>query len=395
MNQQQVHRNIILYYWLQLLAEPLFWGPILITYIQNVGRMSLGQIYFMEACCVMGVVLLDVPAGALADLIGRRRTIFWSRLLITLECLLFAAANNQLTVWLANLIWVIAYSLMSNADSSLLIDTLKVAGREKEFKNIIGKANSYRLALMAICSPLVGYLANLNLRLPAYLSVIFIAANCLVASRLIDPPVVEHYQKTWSGYYQLFKTSFGFVKNHRELKWIIIFSILISVISKIWFFTYNPYFTLVDLPLKTFGWIFLALNATAALSSYSSEWLYQKLGEFYSAVLMVLVVSLPIIAMGIFVSQAAALLVLLQNVARGYMTPLTNHMLHRYLNANNRATVASFKSSAVSLGEVLSMWLFAYWLKIFSLTACLQLLGITGLTFGLIILFSYQPIFKH
>ncbi|HPN81500.1 MAG TPA: hypothetical protein PK412_03070, partial [bacterium] len=76
MDIKQANRNVVLYYFFQLLREPLFWGPILISYIRHVSQMSLSEIYIMEATCLIGIMLLEIPSGALADLLGRRRTIF-------------------------------------------------------------------------------------------------------------------------------------------------------------------------------------------------------------------------------------------------------------------------------------------------------------------------------
>lgn len=98
MTRQQAERNIKLYYLFQLFKEPLFWGAILITFITRVSDMTLSDIYLMEAVCVIGIVVLDSPLGALADLIGRRTTILIGICIWSVKLFVFASAVNPLMI---------------------------------------------------------------------------------------------------------------------------------------------------------------------------------------------------------------------------------------------------------------------------------------------------------
>ena len=393
MNTKQAERNVRLYYWFRLLDEPLFWGPILITFISRVSGMSLSDIYFMESICIIGLFLLEIPSGALADLIGRKKTIFFGSLFLLADIILFASASAPWMIWTANLIWVVGFSLISGAETSLLFDTLKFLGRENEFKKIEGRAIAYRLFLIALCSIGVGYLAEVNIRLPVYLSAFFKMFFCLVCYLFVEPPFSGQGKYNWRKHLEMMKISVLFVANHQKVKWIIAFTVLVGVISKIWFFTYNPYFELVELPLKYFGWIFCGLNLVAATSSWFSDWLSKKLGDLGSIILIVIVIAIPIILMGSFVSQTMVFLVILQNIARGHLTPFVGHFLHQYLDSENRATVVSIKSAVSSFGQFVGLGIFGWLLGIFSLPTCLIFLGITMLIGGLVLLFSYQKLF--
>ena len=384
---------MVLYYFFQLLREPLFWGPILISYIRAVSQMSLSEIYIMEATCLVGIMLLEIPSGALADLLGRRRTIFIGSALMVAEQLVFALADSRLMIWSANLIWVVGISLVSGADSSLLFDSLKVLGREDDFKKIEGQSISFRLLLVAACSPLVGYLAGWNWRLPVGLGVVFIAFNCLVTYFFVEPPFAGRQKYTAAEHWRLMKLSVLFVSNHRPVKWVIAFSVLVGVISKVWFFSYNPYFELVNLPLSWYGWIFLGLNLVAAVFSHQGHRLWEKIGDFGSVLMILAIVSLPIMAMGLVVAWPLAFLVILQNVARGYCNPFLGHFLHRYLDSSNRATVVSIKSAVRGLAEFIMLGLFGLLLRLVSLPTGLVVLGAFSLSAAVWLVVSYRRIF--
>lgn len=395
MEKIKAERNIKLYYWFRLLDEPLFWAPILITFIQRVSGMSLPQIYFMESICIILMIVLEIPSGALADIIGRKKTIFLGSLFLLADIACFSLANSPQMIWSANLIWVVGFSLISGAETSLLYDSLKLLGRESEYKRIEGKAVSYRLFLIAICSIAAGYLAQIDIRLPVFLSVFFKIFFCWVCYLFTDPPMSNEGRYQIKDHLNLMKISILFVANHKKVKWVIGFSVLIGVVSKMWFFTYNPYFELVDLPLTYYGWIFFLLNAVAAVGSYCSDWLTRKLGDFGSLVLIILVIALPLMIMGTFVCQAMSLMVLWQNIARGHMHPFMGHFLHQYLDSANRATVTSIKSAVNSFGQFIGLLLFSWVLTVISLPQALQALGLFSLVAGVWLLRRYGQIFTR
>ncbi len=394
MKTSMITRNIRLYFLFELLREPLFWGAILITYIQRVSGMTLADIFFMESVCVIGLVILQVPTGMLADLFGRRLTIFIGSGFIAVQLIIISSATSPLGIWLANLIWVVGYSLADGADSSLIVDTLKSVNREDEYKIIAGRAIAWRLLAMALGALAAGYMAEINLRLPLIASSIFILANCAVAYLFVEPPRAKAENRGFKSYANFMKASILFVANHKEIKWIIGFLALISVVSKLWFFTYNPYFELVGLELRYFGWIFFGLNIIAAISSYYAGWISKRLSERASIIWIMLLIALPILIMGSWVMKAAALMVLSQNLVRGYFTPFTNQLMHCHLNSENRATVMSIKSAVCYLGQAIGLWLFGLALGLFPLPLCLQLLGLFMLAIGLFLFIAYGKIFS-
>ncbi len=392
MNQKEVKRNLRLYFWFQVLREPLFWGPILILYLQNVAKMSLGGIYLMEAAAVAVMVFLDVPTGALADLIGRRKTVFWGTFLLIFDTLFFALAESPAWAWTADMVWAVGAALVSGADSSLLYDTLKAGGQAHKFKLVEGRAMAARLITLAFTSLLVGYLAKINLRLPLYLSLPFLAVNAIVTYNFLEPPRGElHYG--WKKFLDTMKLSILFVANNRKIKWIIGYVVTISVVSKIWFFSYNPYFELVSLPLEYYGWLFFGMNVIAAAASFWSDRISKWLPEGLSLVLMIALLALPIIAMASWIVMPMVMLVLLQNMVRGYLGPFISHFLHDHLSSERRATMMSIKSTACNLGQFVFMGAFGLTLGALPLTTSMLMLGIGTLVIGFYLLATYKNVF--
>lgn len=376
-------------------SEPLFVAAIIISFLQKAAGFSLAAIYRMEAVCVLGSVLLQVPTGALADLVGRRVTLVIGALFIAADRILFAAASAPAMAWAANLCWIVGFSMISGADSSLLYDSLKFLGREHEFKKISGCAAAWRLFLIAVTSPFAGYLAEQSIRLPMILGAVPAAVFVATSWFFTEPPFAGGKKFSLGGQWQLMKTGTLFVRNHREIKWTIAFVVLLGVVSKIWFFTYNPYFEAVHFPTRYWGWLFLAMNLIAAAASYGADFAAKKVGDFASVILMLFLVVVPMFLIGIFVTEAAVLLVLPQNLVRGYKDPFFSHFLHTRLDSENRATVSSVASAIDSLAMFLSLGAFGLLLKVIPLPAGLQILGLAALAIGGFLISQYPKIFAR
>ncbi len=394
MTSQQAQRNVWLYFIFQIGIFHLFWGPILILYINQVAGMSLTEIYLMESLCIAGLMILEVPSGALADLIGRRKVIIIGSWLMLVETFFFAFAWCPLMIWTGNILWVLGYSLISGADEALFIDSLKVLKQDHNRRALLGKINYYRYLVTAVTSLIAGSLAEIDLRLPMRLDIITQLAVCLTAYCLVEPPLKQqagynlkqHQLKIYHGIKQVVSSS--------SLIWLICFSVLLSIVSKIWFFSYNPYFELVGLDLVNFGLIFCVLNLVAAIFGRLSDRLSKLLGDLGSITLLLSCLAFPLLIMGSWANRATAGLVIVQNVVRGYQAPFVKHIFHDYVESDHRATVSSMLSACRGFGEWLALAGYGLLLTSWSLTGCLQLLGWLTLLAGCLLIASYWRIFR-
>jgi len=119
-NAKDAARNIRLYRLYVTFREPLLWGSILISFIMHVGHMSLAQIYFMESLVLLGTIFLQVPTGALADLIGRKKTVIFGSIMYSISIIWFSFGNSPLDMWGANILCMFGISFCDGADSAFL-----------------------------------------------------------------------------------------------------------------------------------------------------------------------------------------------------------------------------------------------------------------------------------
>lgn len=391
MNAQDVSRNARLYSWYVTFRDPIFWGPVLILSLMRLGKMELSDIYIMEGIVLIGFMVLEIPSGALADLIGRKKTIVVGALFQLASKIWFACITSPIDVWCANILWMIGASLTSGADSALLYDSLKEDGRESEYRKIEGRAMGNWLFLVAVGSLAAGFLAEYSLRLPAILSIPGVLFSSVLPFFFREPPATKKY--TPREQIHIMKTSSLFVLRHKKVMWILGFTTMIAVVSKIWFFSYNPYFEIVALDLKYYGIVFFVLNMVAWYFSRYADFFSKKMSEKTIMKLMVFLVGVPILFMGSVISVFSVGMVFLQNVVRGFTKPFFGEFLNRHLDSENRATVLSIQSAVSGLAQFVLLGAFGLLLTVYGLPFCLQLLGGTALILGTWEILAYKKTF--
>ncbi|MFA6405051.1 MAG: MFS transporter [Candidatus Paceibacterota bacterium] len=392
MKKSHTRRNIFLYKTFILFNEPLFWGPILIASLQGLGHMKLSEIYFMESAVLGICVTLNVPCGSLADTIGRKKTLIIGRIFLLLSTIMFAFMTSPFLAWMGNIMWAIGYSFQSGADKALLYETLKEVRLEKKYKKIEGCAVGLRYFTIAFTSLSVGYLSEINMRIPLYMCIPFMIIP-LIASCFFKEIIVERNYNVKDQIRTLF-LGIKYALRKAEIRWIIAFCALIMGASKIWFFTYNPYFERVGISLKYYGIIFCLLNIVAWASSHYAHRIEEKISERKCILVMILCVGLPILIMGMFPFWPMAYLVISQNVVRGFMTPFVGAFTNRHIQSENiRATVLSVRSSLTDMVSIISLSWFGLMERPFGLLSSLVVLGIVVLVLGKLIYSRYGKLF--
>lgn len=124
------------FYTYKLTTETSFTGAIWILYLQHRG-FSLTQIGLAEAAFHLAPVLLEIPSGSFADLVGRRWSLAIGSLLIALSTALMFVATSLPLMMLALFLNGASYSFRSGADQAFLYDSL--GERQSGFAGILGR----------------------------------------------------------------------------------------------------------------------------------------------------------------------------------------------------------------------------------------------------------------
>lgn len=176
-------KNVRVFYWLTVFNNGWF---ITANWIfLALSMMSRSRLGLIDGLCFIVGTVVDLPSGALADLIGRKRTILIARVIFVLAGCIFIFCRNQWVFSLANMLFFIGSSFYAGADQALLYDSLKRKGREHHYLQVTARINLIA-QITTFATALIGaYAFSLNIRFP-FVLMTFFAVLALVTSLFLE-----------------------------------------------------------------------------------------------------------------------------------------------------------------------------------------------------------------
>jgi MFS family permease len=135
-------RNIPLFIAFRVLFNARFYYPVLGILFLDLG-LTLEQYSLLNVAWAVAIVTLEIPSGALADVIGRKRMVVLAAALMVAEMLLFAFAPTGrpgllfAMLLLNRVLSGAAEASASGADEALAYDSLPAADREKAWPRVL------------------------------------------------------------------------------------------------------------------------------------------------------------------------------------------------------------------------------------------------------------------
>ncbi len=182
-------RNTRLLYAFWTLRDFQLWIPVWIVFLIYEQGFTLTQITFAEGLYLVGVVLLEVPTGAVADRWGRSKSLALGAFTLAGAVLVFAFATNFTILLVSFFMWSLATTLMSGADLALLFETLKASGEEEKYERIAGRGIAFTWGGVGIATLLGGPVAEIiSTEATIYIGAATCVVTGLVALLMWDAP---------------------------------------------------------------------------------------------------------------------------------------------------------------------------------------------------------------
>ncbi len=205
-------RNIRLYYALNAADSAVFIAGNWIFYWQLF--MTFGVLGVVDAIAFAYGLFMEIPTGALADLIGKRWTVRAAMLVNGLAFLIMGAAQNFWGLMLGYALFQTGIALYSGAGEALAYDTLKQHKLEHRWDNVTAANSTSSLLTLVVCSligiPMYSYAPNLpHLAWGAIFMVGFVLSLYLTEPNIGVEPVKfslrAYFGQLASGAHQLVK----------------------------------------------------------------------------------------------------------------------------------------------------------------------------------------------
>jgi MFS family permease len=315
-------------------------GPILTLYLLNKG-LSFTEIMVLQSIYSIAVFLLEVPTGAVSDLIGRKISLIFAGISMTLGALAYITGSHLIQFAVGETLFACGMSLKSGSDTSLVYDSLKKLDNTKDFANIQGKGESFALTTQILGSVVSGFIYKLNPEFPLMLSMLMMMISSVSALFFFDIKTYEHEKKP--GYIKQITLSGKYLAGHKRVRAIVIYSVFFFVFYRIGFWFYQPYFQAVKIEAGYFGILFAIFNLVAAVSARFSD-VFIKLTKGKSMITLSVLLALSFLLMGITRSWPGFIFICLQQITRGVNVPVFMKYINKHIPSNQRATIISFSS---------------------------------------------------
>ena len=380
MNATGLHRNIYKLYVHKALRWMLLIMPVLIPFFRENG-LDLRDILILQAAFSVSLIALEVPSGYVADVIGRKFTLIIGSAIGAVAFVLYATAYAFWEFLLVEILLGAGGSLISGADKALLYDTLRELEREGDYQKSAGRLGAVGNFSESIAAIIGGELALISLRTPLYVEAALTILAVPIAFTLVEPKR-HRIANRESSLKSILKIVRYALHGHTEIKWLILYSSLVGLSTFVMVWFVQPYFQVVDLPLRYFGIAWAVLNCSVGLFSMMAHRIEGLLGRRWSLVSLIFLSSATYLFLSRFQALWALPILFVFYFVRGINGPVLDDYINRLVPSEIRATVLSVKNLVGRLMFVLIGPVIGWINDAYSLGAALFVAGVAFLCAG-------------
>ena len=178
-------RTLIVFRLYQLFNGVAFSGPIWGVFLLSRG-LSLTQFGVVEAFLHVGMLAAQIPTGALADSLGRRRLLMSAGFFTAAAELGYVYAPGFALLCLAGAVHGVGFALRTGADEAYLFDALAHDDAEAQFPRMLGGMWAVFQFAMALSFFAGGAIATFSRPLAFWLTAVCALVASAIVSRLPD-----------------------------------------------------------------------------------------------------------------------------------------------------------------------------------------------------------------
>lgn len=329
------------FYAYQLLTETQFTGGIWILYLLS-RDFSLGEIGLSESFFHLAPVLLEIPSGSFADLVGRRWSLAIGSLLIALSSALIFMADSLPLVLLAMFLNGASYSFRSGANQAYLYDSL--GERQSGYAGILGKLLGASYIVAGATTWIGAALSDFSWGWPYGLAVGVGLGGAWLAAGLAEPKIARDETRGGTSPLRHTREVIAALRERPQVAAMLLYSAGFWTASTIVYLYLQAVFSDRGLSNSTIG---LVLGSAFAFNALGSAFAgrVERSGRF-SRQLVILGLLTGVLVVGTALDPVwlAVLAYMLSNMVTGLLEPLLFAWFNKQLPSAQRATLLSLDS---------------------------------------------------
>lgn len=335
--------NVPRFFVAQAFYNLMFFMPIWVIFLQKKHGLTLTQVTWVDFAFWITMAVTEVPTGAVADTIGRKRSLLIGSGLSIISVLLFGLAPTYPLLLLANSLWGIALTFISGADMAFFYDTLKALGRSSEYTRMRGRLSAVTLGSAGIGSALGGFFAARDLASPFILYAAVLALNTVVVLQLKEPPIeLETGSTKRASYRTVLQTAWSMICQNPGLRYLMIYSNLLPLANALIMITFiQPHALAIGVPLASLGILTFGLSLVRVVGSAYAGKVTEFFGERRWIAFAPVIVLAGVLGLAWVPSLAGVAIFSGALFASVVSRPLIEDMMLRGIPGTVRATILS------------------------------------------------------
>lgn len=375
----------------------LMWGrffiPVLaLFYIAS--QVPLEQFALIMGVFSFSTLVLEIPTGVIADLLGKKKTLLLSRFMYVIEIALITFFNGFWIFLIAKIISGVGVSLGSGTNSAMLYDSLKKLKREKEHKKISGQISYISNISMAFVFVIGAFLFGIYYKLPAIVSLPVIILGFLLTFLYTEPFSSKKKFTLRNSWNHLVGGLKEFVSN-KYLVYLALFSLASASAISIMLSMSSAYLKEILVPVYLIGVVAFVSSMLTAFTARRAHKYEEKLGERNSLFAIQSIVILSVLLMTLMLPYFGVLFFLLISLISGFSGVVESDYVNKRVKSKNRATMLSINNMFASIGITALFPTLGYIIGLYSMATAYLLLGAFYLIYFVILAIVFASVKRN
>lgn len=344
--KQKYRSNIKINYVFHFLNSFDLTSSIWVLYLVFKG-LPLWQIGLLEGAFHIVSFLSEIPTGAAADLLGRKKVMLLSRIChaVSAIIILFASDFWHFAIGFVFSAW--GYNLISGSEEALVYDTLKIMGKEDRYLMVSGRLE----ILFNIAQGIATFVGGVLVQKSFYYCYAVVVVICLVTLipgfLLKEPELIKLKNKEKITFLKHFKNSFKIIKeNPRVVKILISYSFIFTFYMIVYYYG-QEYLSEIGLNKLQISIVMLISGIASCLGAIACKLAVNRFKKHTQLVAAILI-SLGILGLVVGRIEIAIACFGIMGFANTLLYPLQSDELNRLIPSDQRATILSVNSMCFS-----------------------------------------------
>lgn len=313
--------------------------------------MSLVEIGLIESVFQFSCLLFGVPAGAIADILGRRTSLVLSVVLKVISYIILLLSHDFAGFAFSFGLSAISLVLYNGASESMIYDSYKASKKDLDYKKVYGSVIALTFVSAAIGVAAGGFIASASYEWVYYISIIVLLA-ALVPALLFSETAVKGENKNRKKVTVLVKDSVSVVARTPLLVYLLLLYGALTIVDVTIYMYCQKYFQMMSIPVYAIGLI-LSLDSIVAAGGAKLSSLFDHIKTKDALVVIPVMIIASYILLALLNNVLSVLFLFVATVFIVAFWPILSELINTRVPSENRATVLSFKGQLYNGGVMI------------------------------------------